>query len=447
MIFLRNNRYQGNGNHSAPLNLLLLFASIAVLAGGVYFGARIFHRTAGETQTAELKETEDISSGESEDVLAAEGGTGTAAASNPARLDVSDVVKIAMPSVVSITNKSVQEVEYMFRGTLEVESESSGSGIIIAQTDTELLIATNYHVVEDADTLTVCFSVNSEDEADAIVGAVVKGSDDQYDLAVVAVTASDVPENVLKQISVAEFGSSENLRVGDPAIAIGNALGYGQSVTRGIISALDRTIEIDGVPKEYIQTDAAINFGNSGGALLNEDGKVIGINSAKAASSGVEGMGYAIPIDEAEPILAELMDRETREILDEPDRGFLGVYTEDISSEARSLYDIPSGAYISMVLSDSPAERAGLQKGDIICRLDGISVTSSDRFLELMQYYGRGETVEIELLRSNMGNYETKEVEVTFDGQPEQDDPEPEQEEQNDQYRGFPFGGRNRSPF
>ncbi len=439
---MKNGKYQKNGNFSAPLIVLLLVVSIAALGGGVYFAVQIVQRPGGETETVQSAETE-FSDVEEESEQSAEILHARNTAPKGPILDVSDVVKVAMPFVVSITNKSVQEVEYMFRGTLEVESESSGSGIIISQTDSDLLIATNYHVIEDAEALTVCFSVNTENEEDAIASAVVKGSDDQYDLAVVSVSLSDVPSAVLENISVAEFGSSDDLRVGDRAIAIGNALGYGQSVTMGIISALDRTIEIDGVSKNYIQTDAAINFGNSGGALLNDDGEVIGINSAKAASSGVEGMGYAIPINEAQPVLAELMDRETREKLDESEQGYLGVYTEDISSEAKNLYGIPNGAYISGVSSGSPAERAGLQEGDIISKLDGITVTSADRFHELMKYYAQGETVKIELLRSNMGDYETKEVEVTFTEQPNTG----EQSEHNDTYGGFPFSGRNRFPF
>ena len=333
-------------------------------------------------------------------------------------LDVSDVVVDAMPSVVAITNKSVQEVRYMFYGTMEMESVSSGSGFIIAKTDDELLIATNYHVIEGANSLTVCFSVDAEDEADTIVQAVEKGSEPEYDLSVVSVNLSDIPDSVRDQITVASLGDSGAIRVGEPAIAIGNALGYGQSVTLGIVSALNRSLTIDDAQNTYIQTDAAINFGNSGGALLNVDGEVIGINSAKAASSGVEGMGYAIPINDARPILESLINKETRSKAAEGEQAYLGVYVQDISSEAKMLYDIPNGIWIYEVAEGSPAEKAGLKRGDIISKIDGNSVPSISRFSELMEYYRAGETVDVELLTVDGGSYTQKETEVTFDEQP-----------------------------
>ncbi len=406
-----------NARFLAAIGILTL----VIVAGGIYLGYGLAKQAQSRSVSLQWSAETEMFADTAEAKLSFAEPAGTEESSARAMvLDVSDVVRRVMPSVVAITNKSVQEVTYMFRGTMEVESESSGSGIIIGQTEDELLIATNYHVVEDATTLTVCFTVNAENEEDAIVPAVVKGSDEQYDLSVIAVTMEDIPEDVLAQITVAEFGSSADLSVGEPAIAIGNALGYGQSVTLGIVSALDRTIEVDGSAYTYIQTDAAINFGNSGGALLNADGEVIGINSAKAASSGVEGMGYAIPIDEAEPILAVLMDRETREKLDRSECGYLGVYVQNVSAEARNLYEIPNGVFVSQVTSGSPAEEAGLQKGDIISRMDGLSVTSADRFEELQEYYRAGETISLEILRANKGIYVSQTLQITFAERPDQ---------------------------
>ncbi|MCD8078605.1 MAG: trypsin-like peptidase domain-containing protein [Lachnospiraceae bacterium] len=349
-------------------------------------------------------------------------------------LDIVGVVKKTMPSVVAITNQSVQEVTYMFRGTEEIEIESSGTGIIIGENDTELLIATNYHVVEDASILTVCFWADVEDEEDLIVEAALKGLNESKDLAVIAVQLEAIADEVRDQIYAATLGTSGTLIIGEPAIAIGNALGYGQSVTYGIISALDRTIEVDGVTGVYIQTDAAINAGNSGGALLNSDGEVIGINSAKVSASGVEGMGYAIPIDDARPVLTKLMERTTREKVAEEERGYLGIFTQDISEETRSLYNIPNGVYVSMVESDSPAEDAGMKQGDIISSLDGVTVTSADGFESLLTYYSVGETVEIEFYRADKGSYEAQTLSVTFSEQPQE-------ESSSDERFTPPFGG------
>ncbi|MCD7715621.1 MAG: trypsin-like peptidase domain-containing protein [Lachnospiraceae bacterium] len=451
-----DDRYRKNGNHNTPFFTLLLILTVAAAAVGVYKGLERTGRLP-DTVTALLREDEtETSDGENagadgngtpaadsdgvaepdsdeaddENTAAGNGNTADGADSESAaegsnasenEVDVVAVVKKAMPTVVAITNKSVQEVEYMFSGTIEMETESTGSGIIIGQNDTELLIATNYHVIEGASTLTVCFSVTAEDGEDAIVEASTKGSDEEYDLAVVAVALEKIPDTVMEQIGSAALGSSEELVIGEPAIAIGNALGYGQSVTLGIVSALDRSIEIDGVTRSYIQTDAAINAGNSGGALLNADGEVIGINSAKVASSGVEGMGYAIPIDDAKPVLSVLMERETRERVEEAERGYLGVYTQDISTEARSLYDIPNGVYVTYVVSGSPAEDAGMQSGDIISSLDGVTVSSASGFEDLLEYYRAGETVEVEILRSDKGSYASKTLSVTFAQQPEAD--------------------------
>ncbi len=422
---MKDNRDQNHGNNT-PFLALMAVLTVIMIGGGIYLGYGLARRVMDSTETVQRAMETEQGAPETEltEALDAAEGQPKSSPSDLPVLNVSGVVQEVMPSIVSITSRSVQEVTYMFRGSIEVESESSGSGIIIGQTDDELLIATNYHVVEDAESLTVCFTVEVEEEEDAIVPAVVKGSDEEYDLSVVAVDLEDILPEVKNQIVIARIGTSADLVVGEPAIAIGNALGYGQSVTLGIVSALNRTIEIDGVSNAYIQTDAAINFGNSGGALLNVDGEVIGINSAKAAYSGVEGMGYAIPIDEAEPILADLMNRETREKLASEEQGYLGVYTQDISSEARELYEIPNGVYVLYVAEGSPAEEAGLLRGDIISRMDGLTVTSVSRFEDMVQYYRAGETIQLEILRANMGSYTEQAVKVTFSEQPKQSEPE-----------------------
>ncbi len=396
----------------------LLLLTILVIAGGVSMGAKLTGLQSDQT-AARLSETgtEEELSDDDED-----GETVSDGAASDDAVNVVAVVKKAMPTVVAITNKSVQEVTYMFRGTVEMESESTGSGIIIGQNDTELLIATNYHVIENASVLTVCFSVDVENGEDAIAEAVEKGSDEEYDLAVIAVKLETISDEVMEQLDSAVLGSSEELVIGEAAIAIGNALGYGQSVTLGIVSALNRSVEIDGEIRNYIQTDAAINAGNSGGALLNADGEVIGINSAKVSASGVEGMGYAIPIDEAKPVLYTLMEQETREKADEDEQGYLGIYTQDVSTEARSLYDIPSGAYVTYVASDSPAENAGIQSGDIISKLDDITVSSASGFENLLEYYRAGDTVTVEIFRSDKGSYTSQTLDVTFGDKPEEDD-------------------------
>ena len=337
--------------------------------------------------------------------------------------DVSAVVEKVMPSVVAITNKSTQEIKDYFYGTRTYEEESSGSGIIISKNETELLIGTNNHVVENATTLNVCFSVETEDPEDAVVSAVVKGTDSQHDLAVIAVNLEDIPEEVLNQIEIAELGSSEDIAVGEPAVAVGNALGYGQSVTLGIISALDREVTVqDGdnfITNNMIQTDAAINFGNSGGALVNAKGEVIGINSVKTASSGVEGMGYAIPIDTAKPIFEELMNRTTRTIVETEEQGFMGLTPVDVTAEAKQLYNMPSGAFVYDVMEESAAEEAGIVKGDIITKVDGMAISSKDELLERMQYYKAGETIDVVLQSAQGSEYVERTVSVTLGERPE----------------------------
>jgi len=322
---------------------------------------------------------------------------------------VADVASSTMPSIVSITNKSVQEVQMMFgMGTQEYESESLGSGIIVGENDSELLIVTNNHVIEGANTLSVSFIDNE------VYEATLKGSDSENYLAVIAVKLADVKESTLGQIKVAKLGDSSELVIGEPVVAIGNALGYGQSVTTGIVSALDREINMDNLSSKLIQTDAAINPGNSGGALLNMKGEVIGINSAKFASSQVEGMGYSIPISTAMPIIEDLMNRQTRELVDESDASYLGITGLSVTSQVSETYGIPEGIYISEVYADTPAQAAGLQKGDVIKKFDGITVTSIKELQTRLQYYKAGETVEMLIERADNGEYKEMNLTVTL---------------------------------
>ena len=301
--------------------------------------------------------------------------------------DVSDIVENTLPSIVSITNMSVQEVQNFFGGISQQESESAGSGIIISQNDSELLVVTNNHVVEGSDTLTVTFNDGNSVEAQ------IKGTDSARDLAVVAVPLDKISDDTMNAIKVATLGDSDSLKVGEPAIAIGNALGYGQSVTTGIVSATGRTI--DGFDGEYIQTDAAINPGNSGGALLNANGEVIGINSAKINSSAVEGMGFAIPISDASDVIQNLMNKETRSKVSDEERGYLGIKGYDVSEEGAQMYNMPTGVYVKEVMSGGGAEKAGLTKGSIITGFEGSSISSMSSLQEQLQYYKAGEEVTI----------------------------------------------------
>ena len=303
--------------------------------------------------------------------------------------DVSTVAKNVMPSVVSIINLSVQEVQYFFfGGSVQQEYESSGSGVIIGQNDSELLIATNNHVVEGNKTLTVTF----HDETS--VEAYIKGTDSDIDVAVIAVPLSEISNETMDVIKIATIGDSEKLMVGEPAIAIGNALGYGQSVTSGIVSALGRALEEDGV--KYIQTDAAINPGNSGGALLNAKGEVIGINTAKLKDTAVEGMGYAIPISDIEGLLGELMNRETKTKVPESKQGALGISSKvDVDANTSKLYGMPEGVFVNEIIEGGAAEEAGIPKGCIITKLNGEKVGSMDELKEQLTYYKTGETVTV----------------------------------------------------
>lgn len=327
--------------------------------------------------------------------------------------DVSDVVEDVMPSMVSIVNTYVERVSY-FGQVMEREGDASGSGIIVGENDTELLIATNYHVVADAKKLTVHFIDGSD------VEATVKGTDEDMDLAVIAVPFSELEEETKAQIAIARLGDSDSLKLGQPVIAIGNALGYGQSVTGGWVSALDREVELeDGSVGTFIQTDAAINPGNSGGALLNINGEVIGINSNKIGGTVIEGIGYAIPITAAQPILEELMTKETRNKVTDGKSGYLGIVPQSVTSDAAQLYGMPEGVFASQVEEGTPAAEAGMLRGDIITKLDGNRITTAEELRETLEYYHAGETVEIIVMRNISGEYEAVTLEVTLGSRPE----------------------------
>lgn len=323
---------------------------------------------------------------------------------------VAEVAQAAMPSIVSITTKSVQEVMSIYGfGTRQYEAEGAGSGIIIGENDTELLIVTNNHVVEGATTLSVCFI------DDEVCPAVIKGTSSNSDLAIVAVNLSDIKSETREKIKIAEMGNSDNLVIGEQVVAIGNALGYGQSVTTGIVSALNRTIKDGSGDSEYIQTDAAINPGNSGGALLDMNGKLIGINSAKLASTQIEGMGYAIPISLASPILEGLMNLTTRQKLNEDEAGYIGISGMSVNADVSRQYGMPEGVYVSEAISGYAADKAGIQMGDIIIEFDGINVGSISELRERLDYYKAGETVTMKISRLENGEYKERIIDVTLD--------------------------------
>lgn len=331
--------------------------------------------------------------------------------------DVSSVVENVMPSIVSITNMSVQEVQNYFGGTSKQESESAGTGIIISQNDSELLVVTNNHVVAGSDTLTVTFADGNSVEAN------IKGTDSEYDVAVVAVPLDSISEDTKKAISVATLGDSTELKVGEPAIAIGNALGYGQSVTTGVISALNRSVsETDQTTGEttessvkLIQTDAAINPGNSGGALVNASGEVIGINSSKLVGDSVEGVGYAIPISDVSDLIENLMNQETKTKVAEADQGAIGIKGMSVSTEYSQQLNMPEGVYVSEVTKGGGAEKACMTRGCIITGINGTTVSSKDDLQEQLQYYAKGDEVEltIQVPQSN-GEYQEQSVNVTL---------------------------------
>ncbi len=349
--------------------------------------------------------------------------------------DVTDVVERVMPACVSITNNFTQKVQDFWGQTYSRDAQGSGSGIIIGQNDTELLIVSNNHVVDSADSLQVQF-IDGE-----IVQAQIKGVDSSADLAVVAVNLTDIPEKTRNAIVVAQMGDSGNLKIGEPAIAIGNALGYGQSVTTGVISAVNRTLQDSesGESNAMIQTDAAINPGNSGGALLNIRGEVIGINSSKNYGSAIEGMGYAIPISTARPIIDELMTRETRAKLSEKDHGYLGISCINVTSELSENFAMPEGVFVALVYEGTGADRAGLVRGDIITAINGVTVANQDELNTQTSYYKAGETVELTIMQGSPTGYQARNVSLTLSTLEEVNESARQQEQEENSRNSNPF--------
>ena len=428
----RRNQNSFQKKAGATIALAVIFGLVAaVVFQAANFAADRFLNTG--KSSVQIKTTDSVDLQET----ASDDSTADKVLSDSENGTVAAVAQASMPSVVAITTVSVQEIPSFFGySSHQYKSASTGSGIIVGDNDDELLIATNNHVVDGATTLSVCFigddvanaeteTVNAGDNGDLnvedAVSAKIKGTDADNDLAVVAVKKSDIPEDTLNQIKIAQIGSSDELAVGQQVVAIGNALGYGQSVTSGWISALNRTISTDDGTNStgLIQTDAAINPGNSGGALLNMKGELIGINSAKYADSAVEGMGYAIPISKAKPILEELMNRETREKVDSSKKGYLGVSLASLTTEAIEMYNMPTGAFVRSVEDDSPAQEAGICKGDIIVKFDGQKVSDGDDLLDKLQYYKSGEKIEAVIARATNGEYEENTIELTLGTRPD----------------------------
>lgn len=425
----------------------LTFSLCAVLAGGLAAGSfEGVNKLAGwsgatTVEAASNKDETTLTYAKSEkkdaDASDSKSDTGKDTGSiAKGSLDVSEIVSEALPSIVSITTKSVQEVQNYFGmygmygyapQQQEQEVEGSGSGIIVGKNDDELLIATNYHVVEGADTLSVAFTDGNAVEAS------VKGFDEERDLAVVSVSLDDVEDDTMDAISIAKIGSSDDLKVGEQVIAIGNALGYGQSVTTGIVSAKNRRMDSDnntvtdgsddssdGV--NLIQTDAAINPGNSGGALLNMEGEVVGINSAKLASTEVEGMGYAIAISDVTDILQNLMNETSRDKLDDSEHGVLGIEGSSVSSEAVQMYGIPAGVFVKKVTEGGAADKAGLKANSVITEFNGKTVSSIDQLSEYLSYYEPDEEVELTVQVPHGTSYKEETVKVTLDENTDADD-------------------------
>lgn len=425
------NHQRGAGKFMTTVSLAVVFG---LVAGIVFQGVNLISdRYLNKDQTEiQIETAQTLSAAESDSDATEE----NAAEYTVQRGSVAEVASAAMPTVVAITSVSIQEIPNYFRafgfgyGTRQYSSEGSGSGIIVGENEEELLIATNNHVVSGATTLSVCFAGKDVENAEAetidmsvddgvnvedAVSAKIKGTDEVNDLAVVAVQKSDIPEDTLSQIKIAQLGNSDALEVGEQVVAIGNALGYGQSVTSGWISALNRSISTDdGTSSGLIQTDAAINPGNSGGALLNLQGEVIGINSAKYADNAVEGMGYAIPISKAQPILENLMSRQTRDKVEESEAAYLGVTSADLSMEAIQMYDMPEGAFVIRVDKSSGAAQAGIQKGDIIVDFDGQMISGSEDLESKLAYYASGESVEVTVSRADNGEYVRRTFLVTL---------------------------------
>ena len=389
----------------------VLFGTVAggVMTGVNYVGARLTG-LADITATAPA-ETEGTTTAQVPETSAASNNGSTTAVSTVT--DVSSIAEKAMPSLVAINDTMTVEQNNFFGMPQTYQAQSSGSGIIVGQNDTELLIATNNHVVSGATDMKVTFTDSTQ------VAAAVKGTDSATDLAIIAVKLSDIPSDTMSKIKVATLGNSDNVKVGQQVIAIGNALGYGQSLTVGYISALDREItDENGIQHTYIQTDVAINPGNSGGALLDLNGNVIGINAAKNASTEVEGMGFAIPISKAQEILNNLMTKKTREAVDESAQGYLGIQGTNIDANASKEYGMPVGIYVYKIVEGGAAANSDLKEKDIITKFDGQSVTNMEELKQMLTYYEGGSTVSLTVQSLVNGSYVEHEVQITLGTKP-----------------------------
>lgn len=389
----------------------VLFGTVAggVMTGVNYVGARLTG-LADITATAPA-ETEGTTTAQVPETSAASNNGSTTAVSTVT--DVSSIAEKAMPSLVAINDTMTVEQNNFFGMPQTYQAQSSGSGIIVGQNDTELLIATNNHVVSGATDMKVTFTDSTQ------VAAAVKGTDSATDLAIIAVKLSDIPSDTMSKIKVATLGNSDNVKVGQQVIAIGNALGYGQSLTVGYISALDREItDENGIQHTYIQTDAAINPGNSGGAILDLNGNVIGINAAKNASTEVEGMGFAIPISKAQEILNNLMTKKTREAVDESAQGYLGIQGTNIDANASKEYGMPVGIYVYKIVEGGAAANSDLKEKDIITKFDGQSVTNMEELKQMLTYYEGGSTVSLTVQSLVNGSYVEHEVQITLGTKP-----------------------------
>ena len=379
-------------------------AVFGLVAGGVMFGVNNVASSYVGTNTK--TKADDITIGSQDN---AKSESTAAPATNLSSMDVSTIVDKAMPSVVSIYGKE-EVTQNSFFGPQSYEAQSSGSGIIVGKTDSELLIVTNNHVIADTTSLEVEFSDGKKATAS------VKGGDSDNDVAVVAVKLSDMGEDTLSRISIANIGDSDNVKVGQGVVAIGNALGYGQSVTVGYISALNREVKTEGgTSRNLLQTDAAINPGNSGGALLNMQGQVIGINSAKYSDTAVEGMGYAIPISTVKDLIKELSSKETRTVVAQENQGYLGIQGKDIDEEMAKAYDMPQGIYVYKVVEGGAAASSDLKAKDIITKFDGQSVRSMEELKNMLTYYESGRKVDLTVQRlDDSGKYVEKTVSITL---------------------------------
>lgn len=410
----RKKQHAKNRKNSAPFwKRCVAIAASAALFGGVAGG--VFNYIAGDTireyNNASKQVSEDTKTGVTLAQVAtteALGMTQTSTANYG--MDVSAIAENVMPSVVAINVSAIVEQPSFFGYMQQYQAEGSGSGIIVGENDSELLIVTNNHVVSDATDVNVCFFDGESYEAK------VKGTDSDNDLAIIVVDLEDISQDTMSKLKIATIGDSDAVKVGEQVVAIGNALGYGQSVTTGIVSAKDRMNDTNETP--LIQTDAAINPGNSGGALLNMKGEVIGINSSKYSDTTVEGMGYAIPITAVQDILNNLMNRETREKVSDKEKGYLGISCGTVSSEISEAYGIPTGVIVSEVQSDSAAKKAGIKKNDVITKVDGLSVSSAEDLTEKLSYYKAGETIPVTYEYLDGEDYVEKTVDVTLGKNP-----------------------------